>query len=50
MFTLHMITLCCWIIIGLIDINSKEPISKLSYGMMWVVLVMEILMNGIHEV
>ena len=37
--------LIIWVIIGLINLVFLEDIPKLSYGLMWVVLICEIIKN-----
>ena len=49
MLVLNIITLVLWIIVGLMDLIDSKPISKFSYGMMWFVLLLEILMKCIRS-
>jgi hypothetical protein len=37
--------LIMWIIIGLINLIFSEDVSKLNYGLMWVVLICELIRN-----
>ena len=37
--------LIIWVIIGLINLVFLEDIPKLSYGLMWVVLMCELVLN-----
>lgn len=36
---LDIVLLVCWIIIGLVNLCSSEPISKLSYFLVWILVI-----------
>lgn len=41
--------LIIWVIIGLINLVFLEDIPKLSYGLMWVVLILELIRNLVER-
>jgi hypothetical protein len=44
--TLKIITLVIWIMLGLFNLLSEKPITKVDYFFIWVVAILNIL-NGI---
>lgn len=42
---MKIVVLIIWLILGLANLIFDENISKLSYGLMWVVLMLELTKN-----
>lgn len=48
--TLNIIALVLWLFIGLFNLIKRKEIDKISYGLMWSVLIMKLIIETIKQI
>ena len=47
---LNIIALVLWLFAGLFNLIKREEIDKISYGLMWSVLIMNLIVETIRQI